>query len=771
LAGYVGSTVLLISLGALSERRLGRWPTLGLLAGSSIVGLGITIVLAAAGAAVGAPGAEALAAEVSVVGPAAAAIGAGLAASNRLTALWRRRIRIVLVIGLAMLALYPGHLGDIVLVVAGQFGLIAGRFLPGGTAHPLTAPSGPETRVLLALVVAATGVGPLVAAIAQAPIGPLSLLQHVVVSPPPSADTVARICSSAVREAHCRAERAHLQLFGLGPAILSAVPVVLLLVVAEGLRRGRRLAWGLAVALNVILAMLGGLLAILISVATDERITLIGATTVSQSQLLTSLLAPALPLGVVVLLMLGRSQFPVRSPAGSNRRLMQIATVALAVVSVVYVLGGLAAHAQFDRPPGLARLLADLPRRLLPPDYLGGLTPDFLPQGGVAVLLFTWTGVVFWLVLAAALLVSVVHPYVDVARDDAARARRLLVEHGGESLSWLTTWRDNRYWFTSDADAAVAYRVIGSVALTTGDPIGRSASQLSAVQGFSGFCRQHGWTPCFYSISERIRIQSATLGWSAVQVAEETVVPLEDLAFTGKKWQDVRSALNKAAKARITAEWWTFLHMPLSIADQVRAISEEWVADKGLPEMGFTLGGLDELADNEVRCLLAIDRDRTVYGITSWLPVYRDGAVVGWTLDFMRRRSGEANSFRGVMEFLIATAALNCRDEGAEFISLSGAPLARLDRGIPTTGLQRLLDIAGVLLEPVYGFRSLLAFKAKFQPIYKPLTMAYPDGAALPSIALAISRAYLPNMTARQARALASKLRTGAKPSAATRKG
>jgi phosphatidylglycerol lysyltransferase len=60
--------------------------------------------------------------------------------------------------------------------------------------------------------------------------------------------------------------------------------------------------------------------------------------------------------------------------------------------------------------------------------------------------------------------------------------------------------------------------------------------------------------------------------------------------------------------------------------------------------------------------------------------------------------------------------------------------------------LQRLIDMSGQALEPVYGFRSLLAFKAKFQPEYRPLYMAYPDPAALPAIATAIGRAYLPGL-------------------------
>ena len=55
--------------------------------------------------------------------------------------------------------------------------------------------------------------------------------------------------------------------------------------------------------------------------------------------------------------------------------------------------------------------------------------------------------------------------------------------------------------------------------------------------------------------------------------------------------------------------------------------------------------------------------------------------------------------------------------------------------------LTRLLELAGRTLEPVYGFRSLLAFKSKFQPSLRPLWLVYPDTADLPRIARAISTA------------------------------
>jgi len=92
------------------------------------------------------------------------------------------------------------------------------------------------------------------------------------------------------------------------------------------------------------------------------------------------------------------------------------------------------------------------------------------------------------------------------------------------------------------------------------------------------------------------------------------------------------------------------------------------------------------------------------------------------------------------MEFLIATAALTFREEGARFVSLSGAPLAWLDRGEQSRALQRLLDMIANTMEPVYGFQSLLHLKAKFQPLYQ----TYPDPAELGSIATAIGRAYYP---------------------------
>ena len=158
---------------------------------------------------------------------------------------------------------------------------------------------------------------------------------------------------------------------------------------------------------------------------------------------------------------------------------------------------------------------------------------------------------------------------------------------------------------------------------------------------------------------------------------------------------------------------------------------EQWVGDKGLPEMGFTLGGIDEAMDPAVRVGLAVDGDGSIHGITSWLPVFAPGGGVrGWTLDVTRRRT---DGFRPVSEFLIASACLAFQARGAEFVSLSGAPLARTETSVHPPAVERLLDSLGAVMEPHYGFRSLHAFKSKFSPRYEPLYLAYRDDGDLPA--------------------------------------
>jgi lysylphosphatidylglycerol synthetase-like protein (DUF2156 family) len=260
------------------------------------------------------------------------------------------------------------------------------------------------------------------------------------------------------------------------------------------------------------------------------------------------------------------------------------------------------------------------------------------------------------------------------------------------------------------------------------------------------YCAEHALIPCFYSCTDELWPMLRARGFRRVAVAEETRLAVRELEFKGKEWQNVRTALNRAAKTGVRAVWGRYSSFPAPLRAQLSEVSEEWAARKPVPEMGFTLGSMDELDDDAVLCCLAVDAEARVQGVTSWLPVFEDGTLVSWTLDFMRRRG---DAFPGVMEFLIASAVQELK-QGVEVISLSGSPLAQDGGEAGPEGLSGILDVVGRALEPVYGFRSLATFKSRFKPDYRTLYLYYQDPLQLPAMGRALSRAYLPGLSVRQ---------------------
>lgn len=757
LGSYLGATVVVLALVPVIERRVGARRAAVLLVGTQV--LGVLCGMAALGVLDGWHGHRAGAV---VVGPIGAVLGLALAASAAMPTRWRRRLRVMLLVVLALLALYSARLDDLLRLTTGLVGLGLGTLIWRADAER-RGYSKPEVRLLLALIVAACAVGPLIAAADATRVGPLSLLRYVFAAPPPEVGRVARLCAGSTLAGECARLHARLRLHGLGPAVMSAMPVLLLLAAAQGVRLGRRAAWLAATSLNVALAVLGILLAYVTATSPREQRLMIGPGHHPHAWVL-FVLPLMQPMSVAFVLLLARDYFRVRAPIGTYRAWSRAILVSLVGVSGLYLIGAVLLRAEFQPVPSPSEVLADLPSRFLPPGYLGAFEPAFLPTRPITTFLYEWTGVVFWAVVVVGALRTFARPPA-VEGASLSQVRKLLATAGG-SLSYPVTWAGNSYLVSSDHAAAIAYRVIGGVALTTGDPIGDRASHQLVVREFVRHCNEHGWSPCLYAVDAQTLAQVRGLGWRGVQIGEEALLRLGDLSFTGKRWQNARTATNRATRAGISAEWWRFWNVPSALADQIRVVCQQWLADKPTPEMGFTLGGLAELADGQIRLLIAVDGQRRVHAITSWLPVRHHGHLVGYTLDLMRRRP---DAFNGIMEFLIASALKDCQAQGLRFVSLSGAPMARVDRGEPLTRPQRLIDLAARTLEPIYGFRSLLAFKARFHPSYQPLYLAYPDPLALPKVARAIARAYVPRLTLRQIVRLTACLISGYLPGARKR--
>jgi lysylphosphatidylglycerol synthetase-like protein (DUF2156 family) len=315
----------------------------------------------------------------------------------------------------------------------------------------------------------------------------------------------------------------------------------------------------------------------------------------------------------------------------------------------------------------------------------------------------------------------------------------------------MATWAGNRYWISDDRSMAIAYRVATGFAVTTGDPIGTTSNRTAVLLEFTRFCDKHGWSPIFYSVHSPWRDALVELGWSSLVVAEESLLDPLEWSPVGYRGKDVRTAVNRAQRESVSLEWTRWIDLPLRVMTQIAEMSEEWVIARPVPEMGFTLGGLDELRDPDVLLGIALAADGRLHAVTSWMPVWREGRISGYTLDFMRRRP---DAMSGIMELMIAGACEHLKARGIGQLSLSGAPLAGASTEEGAGILNRVLALMSRVLEPVYGFRSLQKFKKKFVPTVESLYLVYPDPFALSAIGWAIARCYLPSLGPRQLRSI-----------------
>lgn len=420
---------------------------------------------------------------------------------------------------------------------------------------------------------------------------------------------------------------------------------------------------------------------------------------------------------------------------------------------LVGVLGGLALIGLTD--PGLRPGLDAGPSGgSLFAGYLGAaaLAPRWrsVVRGGLLAYALTWFVVVHHVadtvhlvaVLAAAALASLTSDAWVAGRRrqpagaDPGAVLDNLVRHGGGTLGWMHTWPGMQHLVTPRGH--VAYRVHAGVALALGDPVGDAGFRREAPALFAAHCRARGLRPAWFAASSAT---AGAAGGHRLVVATDSLLDLPGLEFRGKAWQDVRTSRNRAAREGIRCWIGPLAAQSPEVRAQVRALSQGWLAEQRTPELGFTLGGIDQALDPAVRVALALDEQGTVHGVTSWLPVHGPGGRVrGWTLDVMRRGHG----FGPVIEFLISEAAMTFRAEGAELLSLSGAPLSGgEDDRTPRLSVQGLLDSSATLLDPLYGFTSLHAFKRKFSPRTEPMFLVHDRRRDLPRIGLAVVLAYL----------------------------
>ncbi len=312
-----------------------------------------------------------------------------------------------------------------------------------------------------------------------------------------------------------------------------------------------------------------------------------------------------------------------------------------------------------------------------------------------------------------------------------AKVTDILTKHSRHSLSAFAVQDDKNHLLVAGERGLVAYATRGPVALSCGDPIAPEGLFEQSIMEYVTFCRKHGWTPCFYDASEAELRSYQKLGLRTLKMAEEAILDLKEFSLAGNKRANLRAMVNKAVKSGLSVRRYDRKAQPEPLIDrQLEEISEEWLSEKHLGELGFTLGRFSLEALDQIPVFIASIEGR-IQAFCSWLPYRAGNAVV---LDLMRKRK---DAVAGTMDFLLAQSLLQLQAAGIAEASLANAPLANIS--VPRGPLERGVALLFENMNAFYGYKNLFQFKKKFAPRWEGKYLVYPNGADLPRVAYALA--------------------------------
>jgi lysyl-tRNA synthetase class 2 len=502
------------------------------------------------------------------------------------------------------------------------------------------------------------------------------------------------------------------------PIVPNLVYAALLIAMGIALRRRLRTAWWLLIIWWIILPQLGRIYSIITG---GPLLQIVGLVIMSL---------------VLVIVWRARSQFLAH---GVVRNLIAAIICFLVGLLVILVLGTWLVNT-FGTAPDLSTATLHVVDKLL--GEVGLTRPDEVTSP-------LWVTILLDLLGAATILTSTYLLFKPppetktLSAVDEARVRTLLRTFGdSDSLGYFATRRDKSIvWNTGDpatARAGVSYRVIGSVSLASGNPVGDPEHWGSAIERWRAKARANGWSLAVMGAGELGAAAYTEAGLTAFEIGDEAILDMRSFSLNGPGMKSVRQSVSRLQRRGYTTN--VVRHGDLDPAqfDALSASAARWRGDGG-DERGFSmaLGRLGDPLDSQCVLVEAHDVDGTLHGFLSFVPWGRNGL----SLDLMRR---DPTADNGLVELMVASLAERAAAFSVGRVSLNFAMFREaFERGaqIGAGPIARLWRQALLVASRNWQLESLYRSNAKYQPEWQPRYICFEYTSDLPRVGTAAGSA------------------------------
>ncbi|MCW2828351.1 MAG: putative lysyl-tRNA synthetase [Marmoricola sp.] len=327
--------------------------------------------------------------------------------------------------------------------------------------------------------------------------------------------------------------------------------------------------------------------------------------------------------------------------------------------------------------------------------------------------------------------------------EDEARLHAMVRDFGEhDSLGYFATRRDKVVvWDTgnpSTARAGISHRVVGSVSLASGNPLGDPRHWDEAIARWRDNARTKGLSIAVMGAGEAGAAAYVKTGLTALDIGDEAILDVGALSLGGVGSRTTRQSVTRLRRRGYTTS--VVRHEALGPSDfsQLGASATAWRGDGG-DERGFSmaLGRLGDPLDGECVMVRSHDSEGHLRGFLSFVPWGRNGL----SLDLMRR---DPTGDNGLVELMIAGLVERSGVLGLARVSLNFAMFREaFERGaeLGAGPVARLWRRALVLASRTWQLESLYRSNAKYRPTWQPRFICFEYTSDLPRVGTAAGSA------------------------------